>query len=109
MRTTILWAAMLFSASAAQAATLNFVWDAVPTNATGYRLYWGNAPGVSVAYGGNSVDVGNVTTYQLSGLTDGLPYYVVVRAYSSSGTLSAPSIEVSGWLVSVFGFRRLRS
>ncbi len=53
--------------------------------------YWGHQSGV---YGG-SVDVGNVTTWQLNGLADGVPYYFVVRAYNSAGLLSAPSIEVS--------------
>ena len=47
----------------------------------GYRIYWGHQSGV---YGGN-IDVGNVTSWQLNGLADGVPYYFVVRAYNSAG------------------------
>src|SRR3954462_12000786 len=76
----------------AQAANVSLAWDpSSDPSVTGYRLYWGNLPGSYPA----SLNVGNVTQAAIGGLTDGMPYYFVVRAYNSSGTLSSPSVEVS--------------
>jgi hypothetical protein len=80
------------SSGVAQAATVTLAWDrSTDPSVTGYTLYWGNLPGSHP----NSLNVGNVTQKDLSGLTDGMPYYFVVRAYNSSGMLSAESMEVS--------------
>jgi hypothetical protein len=85
-------ALLLLCAGAAQAATLTLAWDASPdTDVAGYWLYWGTQPGVYV----NSVNVGNQTLQQVTGLADATPYYFVVRAYNTSGMLSDPSVEVS--------------
>ena len=71
---------------------LTLAWDpSSDPNVAGYRLYFGNQPGVYT----QSVDVGKVGAYQINGLTNGAPYYFVVKAYNSAGILSAPSIEVS--------------
>ncbi len=79
-------------AGAAQAATVTLAWDpSSDPSVTGYTLYWGNLPGSYPS----SLNVGNVTQAQVGGLTDGMPYYFVARSYNSSGTLSAPSVEVS--------------
>src|SRR3954465_11409863 len=76
----------------AQAASVTLAWDKSPdASVTGYTVYWGNQSG---SYPG-SLNVGNVTQAQIAGLTDGTPYYFVVRAYNASGTVSAPSVEVS--------------
>src|SRR3954468_13042451 len=87
-------AALLFglSTGVAQAGTLTLAWDPTcdPT-VSGYILYWGNQSGSYPS----SLNVGNTTSRQLSGLTDGMPYYFIVRAYNAQGTLSGPSIEVS--------------
>src|SRR4051812_17874874 len=81
-----LWSAV------AQAATVSLAWDpSSDPSVTGYTLYWGNQPGSHPT----SLNVGNVTQRDVAGLTDGMPYYFVVRAYNSSGTLSAESVEVS--------------
>ena len=83
---------MGLSADAAQAATVTLAWDqSADPSVTGYTLSWGNLPGSYTS----SMNVGNVTQAQVAGLTDGAPYYFVVRAYNSSGMLSAPSVEVS--------------
>src|SRR5690348_12756152 len=83
---------MGLSTEAAHAATVTLAWDrSSDPSVTGYTLYWGNQSG---SYPG-SLNVGNVTQAQVGGLLDGMPYYFVVRAYNSSGTLSAPSVEVS--------------
>jgi len=42
------------------------------------------------------VDVGNVTTYRLDNLLDGVTYYVALTAYDTEGHESALSQEVSG-------------
>ena len=54
--------------------TLNISWSAVPS-ATGYRLYYGVND-----FDGKPIDVGDVTTYGLSGLTNGVTYNIAVSA-----------------------------
>jgi hypothetical protein len=56
----------------------------------GYKVYFGLA---SQTYG-PPIDVGNQTTYTLSGLTDGIQYYIAVTAYDTSRRESAFSNEV---------------
>jgi fibronectin type 3 domain-containing protein len=59
---------------------------------TGYKVYVGTASGVY----STPIDVGNVTSYTLIGLTPGTVYYFVVTTYDSSGIESVFSNEVSG-------------
>ena len=61
------------------------------TNLAGYKVYMGTASG---RYG-TPLDVGNVTTYVASNLTLGTTYYFVVTSYSTSGSESPYSNEVS--------------
>ena len=61
------------------------------TNLAGYKLYMGTASG---RYG-TAVDIGNVTAYVASNLTLGTTYYFVVTSYSTSGSESPYSNEVS--------------
>ncbi|UCD35631.1 MAG: choice-of-anchor D domain-containing protein [Nitrospiraceae bacterium] len=57
----------------------------------GYKVYIGSSPeAVS-----ESIDVGNVTTYQVSDLTGGATYYFTVTAYDTSGNESGFSDWVS--------------
>jgi len=80
--------------------TINLAWDAPTTNVdgspltdlAGYKVYVGTAPGTY----GTSVNVGNVTTYILSGLTSGQTYYIAVTAYDYDNNESDYSNEVSG-------------
>jgi hypothetical protein len=58
---------------------------------TGYILSYGTQPGVHPT----SIDVGDVTTWQIDTLTPGQTYYFVVQAYDSSGLTSDPSTEVA--------------
>lgn len=75
-------------------------WDAPTTNAdgtaltdlVGYKIHYGTASGVY----DHSIDVGNVTTYALAGLTKGQTYYVVATAYDTSGNESGYSNEFQG-------------
>lgn len=75
--------------STTSSATLK--WNAV-TGATvsGYKVYVGTAPGLYT----QTINVGTVTSYTVSGLTIGKTYYFVVTDYNSAGE-SAPSNEVS--------------
>jgi PKD repeat protein len=65
--------------------------DGTPLNdLAGYKVYYGVA---SQTYG-TPIDVGNSTTYILTGLADGTQYYIAVKAYDTSGNESAFSAEV---------------
>lgn len=57
-------------------------WDAVDdaeSGTKGYKVYWDTTSGTY----GNSIDVGNNTSYELSGLTNGTLYYIAVSAYDN--------------------------
>jgi len=67
-------------------------WSAVTsTNLAGYKVYVGTASG---RYG-TPLDVGNLTSYTVKNLLVGTTYYFVVSSYSSSGSESPYSNEVS--------------
>jgi PKD repeat protein len=82
-----------------QAAQIQFTWTAPTTNAdgitltdlAGYRLYYGQTSGTLA----QNVDVGNQTTYLLSGLVGGQVYYFAVTAYNTSSNQGALSNETS--------------
>jgi hypothetical protein len=77
----------------AGAGTISLAWDAnTEPDVAGYKIYYGTA---SRSYGA-SVDVGNVTTYVLGGLTPGQVYYISATAYNTSHDQSGYSNEVSG-------------
>jgi hypothetical protein len=82
-------AVLLGSTSVVQAATAT--WNPNPElDIAGYILSYGTQPGVHTT----SVDVGNVTTWQVTTLTPGQIYYFVVQAYNTSALVSSPSAEV---------------
>src|SRR5262245_1401429 len=60
------------------------------SNLAGYKIQYGPGPGVYPT----TIDVGNQTTYTVSGLVSGT-YYFVVLAYDTSGLQSPSSNEVS--------------
>jgi hypothetical protein len=75
------------SAPAATIATL--AWDAVvAANLSGYRVYYGTAPGTYFQLPGQGLSVGNVTTFTLAGLGRGTRYYFAVTAHDASGNES---------------------
>src|SRR5579863_3487405 len=79
-------AVFLGTTSAVSAATAT--WQANPeTDIAGYILSYGTQPGVHPT----STDVGNVTTWQITGLTPGQTYYFILQAYNTSGLTSDPS------------------
>lgn len=81
-----------FSIAAPTSGNATVSWDAnTEPDLAGYRLYYGTAPGVY----GTPIDVGNVTSYLVTGLTAGVVYYFAVTAYDTSGNESAKSTEVT--------------
>jgi type IV pilus assembly protein PilY1 len=83
----------LFLYQSALAAQIRLAWDVnTESNLAGYKVYYGTS---SKSYAG-SVDVGNATTYNLTGLTEGKTYYIAVTAYNTSNSESGYSSEVSG-------------
>lgn len=61
---------------------------------SGYRAYYGTASGGYLQPDGQGVDVGNTTTYTITGLNQGVRYYFVVTAYDYAGNESVYSDEV---------------
>jgi hypothetical protein len=83
----------IFISRIASTAELRLAWDPnTEPDLSGYRVYYGTAPR---SYG-TPINVGNVTTYTLGGLTSGQTYFIAVTAYDSSGYESGFSNEVSG-------------
>lgn len=78
-------------AGTGHAATVTLAWDQnVEVDLAGYKIYYGTA---SKAYEW-FIDVGNVTTYTVLNLSDGVTYYFAVTAYNTSQRESAYSNEV---------------
>ncbi|MBP7652316.1 right-handed parallel beta-helix repeat-containing protein [Candidatus Dependentiae bacterium] len=64
------------------------------TGASSYRLDVSTANDFSsFVTGYNNLDVGNVTSYSVTGLTSGIIYYYRVRAYNTGGTSSNSSSQ----------------
>jgi hypothetical protein len=79
--------------SIGSAAQIKLAWNPnIEPDLAGYKVYCGTASG---AYG-TPINVGNVTTYTLTGLTNGQTYFIAVTAYDTSGNESSYSDEVSG-------------
>src|SRR3989449_9776337 len=80
------------------AAQVTLVWDPnTETDLAGYKLYYSTSSGSYQS----SVDVGNLTSYTLSGLLEGQIYYFAVTAYNLSLGESGFSNEVSKALADV--------
>lgn len=84
---------MISSSGAAAATTsVRLSWDAnSEPDLAGYILHYGTAPGVHNA----SIDVGNVTSYQIDDLPEGVVYYFAAVAYDLSGNRSNKSNEIA--------------
>ena len=75
----------------AGAANLELAWNAnTEPDLAGYCVYYGTA---AQNYG-DSIDVGNTTTYRLDGLLEGVTYYITVTAYDVNENESDFSAEV---------------
>ena len=88
----ILFISLLFS-SIDSAAQIRLAWDPnTESDLAGYGIYYGTA---SRTYGA-PINVGNVTSYTLTGLTPGVTYYFAVTAYDTAYNESGFSNEVYG-------------
>jgi chitodextrinase len=82
-----------------QAQTANgtaiLTWDPVTApNLAGYRIYYGTSPGTYLQARGQGINVGNVTTYTVTGLGSGTRYYFAATSNDTSGNESGFSNEV---------------
>jgi hypothetical protein len=74
-----------------EGAEVSLIWDAnSEPDLAGYRLHYGIASGDYSSV----VDVGNQTTYTITGLDPAETYYIAATAYSLSGLESGYSNEV---------------
>ncbi len=92
---------LLFS-SLSWAGSVNLEWDPnTEPDIAGYKIYYkigsSGEPynGTGAVEGDSPVDVGNVTTFEVSGLTEGNVYYFVATAYNTGALESDYSNEVS--------------
>ncbi len=73
----------------------SLAWDSVTApNLSGYRLYFGSAPGTYLQALGQGTSVGNVTTYTMTGLASATRYYFAVTAFDTLGIESDYSNEI---------------
>jgi hypothetical protein len=84
--------ALIVPAGTGHAAQVTLAWDRnAEGDVAGYKVYYGIG---SRSYNW-FFDVGNATTYSVTGLTEGSTYYFAATAYDSSGLESVYSSEVS--------------
>src|SRR5205809_542796 len=70
-------------------------WDAVTVpSLSGYRVYFGTAPGTYLQPVGQGISVGNVAGYTVTGLAGGTRYYFAVTDFDTLGNESSYSNEV---------------
>jgi hypothetical protein len=82
--------ASLPSTSTTGANAVTLTWDAVTDlSLRGYRIYYGTGPGTYL----QGLDVGNVTSHTVTGLTSGTRYYFAATAYDVAGNESDFSRE----------------
>lgn len=92
--TALFVAALLFLASgSSEAASLGLAWDPPQDGVTvGFVVKYGTSPGNYQ----QTIDVGNVTSYTITSLADGVTYYIAIQGYTSSREYGPLSNEVSG-------------
>lgn len=69
-------------------------WDAATDNESGikgYKVYYGTSSETYLS----PIDVGNQTSYELAGLTNGITYFIAVSAYDYAENEGPKSTEVS--------------
>ena len=77
------------------AASIRVSWNPnTDLDLAGYKLYYGTGARNYTS----SVNVGNVTTYQITNLDTGRTYYVSLKAYDNAGNESVYSDEVSAYI-----------
>lgn len=93
---SIIILSLIFSLSGSPAtfgAQIKLSWDPnTESDLAGYKIYYG----VSSGSYGSPVNVGNVTSYTLTGLTPGQTYFIAATAFNTLNNESGYSNEVSG-------------
>lgn len=81
-------------AGSASGGQVTLAWDAnTEPDLAGYRIWYGQSSGM---YGPPTpINVGNVTTYTVNGLSSGVTYYFAATAYDTLGNESGYSNEVA--------------
>jgi len=74
--------------------SIALAWDAATPPVSGYRIYYGTAPGTYLQPPGQGVNVGNATTHTVTGLSSATTYYFAATSYDTSNTESILSNEV---------------
>lgn len=88
----VLFAILFFVSFDAFAANVRLNWSAnSELDISGYKIYYGTSSGNYTS----TVNVGNLTTYNVTSLSAGQTYYFVLTAYNSSGLESNYSSEIS--------------
>lgn len=83
---------LVCTVSFVNAESITLAWDAnTESDLDGYKLYYGTSTGNYLT----PIDVGNVTTYELSGLDTGVTYYIALTAYDTVNNESEKSDEIS--------------
>ena len=73
-------------------ATVNLKWNSISNpDLGGYKIYYGTASGTY----SNPIIVGNGSSYELTGLTNGSTYYIAMSSMNSIGAESAKSAEIT--------------
>ena len=102
----LICACVLFLASTASARSISLAWNANPeSDVAGYKIYYqSDSPtlpfdGVEANEGASPIDVGDLTDFSLSGLSDSRIYYFAVVAYNADGIESPWSdVVASSWV-----------
>ena len=95
--TTLCVVLCLVGAATVEAGSLRIAWNAnAESSVSGYRVVYGTAPNSYSV----TLDVGNRTNYEVTGLTEGELYFFAVQAYTSTGLTSPFSAEVGGYATS---------
>ncbi len=82
---------LLISSKNVYSAQVTLVWDLNnEADLAGYKIHYGNSSG---NYHTN-IDVFYQTSYTISGLVDGMDYYIAATAYDTSGNESGYSSEL---------------
>jgi hypothetical protein len=83
---------VLCCARLSSAGSVTLQWDPASDGVTvGYKVFYGLTSGSYTT----QIDVGGTNSATVSSLADGTTYYFAIRAYDSTGAMSAPSAEVS--------------
>ena len=71
---------------------LEVTWNAnTDSDLAGYKIYYGTSSGVY----STTIDVKNVTIYDITNIPDNRTYYIALTAYDTSGNESIKSNEVN--------------